>query len=270
MCEEQNVLQVNDLNVSVRTFSGNLSLIQKINFSLRKGQILGLVGESGSGKTVTSAALLQLLGTEAVIKGSIKLNGRELNGLNPKEMQRIRGKEIGYIMQNPMNALTPVYTIGNQFIESIRTHSKLTRKQAFELAVHSLESVNLAESIKLMDKYPHQLSGGMLQRVMIAISMCLKPAIVIADEPTTALDVVNQQQVLRQLEQLRAECGTAILLITHDLSVIAEMADDVMVMQQGRIVEQASVFDLFDRPQHGYTKKLLHSRLDLSGYEGGL
>lgn len=256
------VLQVKDLTVRVPAENGMLTLIENVEFDLKAGQILGLVGESGSGKSVTCSSLLQLLDDSAVVTGSIQLKGRELNGLNEKTLQRIRGKEIGMIMQNPMNALTPVHTIGNQFVETIRTHLKLNQRQAFEVAVDSLSSVNLPDPRGLMKRYPFHLSGGMLQRVMIAMTMCLKPAVVIADEPTTALDTVNQLQVLKQLEQLRADHGTAILLITHDLSVLAEMADEVMVICKGEIVEKADVYQLFDQPQHEYTRKLLDTRFD--------
>ncbi|UHA73420.1 ABC transporter ATP-binding protein [Paenibacillus sp. 481] len=261
--QHQIVLQVRGLSVKVKAEQGMLTLIQDIHFDLKKGQVLGLVGESGSGKTVTCNSLLQLLDRESIVEGSIQLNGRELIGLHQEEMRRIRGKELAFIMQNPMSAFTPVHTIGSQFIETIRAHTLLTKKQAFELGVSSLERMNLPDPSGLMKRYPFQLSGGMLQRVMIAISMCLRPAVVIADEPTTALDVVNQLQVLRELHRLREECGTTILLISHDLSVISEMADEVVVMHQGKIVEQADVFQLFDYPQHEYTKKLLNARLKL-------
>lgn len=247
--------------MSVKTAQGTVSLIRDINFDLKPGRVLGIVGESGSGKTVTSMSLLQLLDRKEIhIEGSIRLNGRELNGLGADAMRDIRGKEIALIMQNPMNAFTPVLTIGDQFVETIRTHTALTKKQAFELAVASLHDVNLTDPATLMKQYPFQLSGGMLQRVMIAVAICLRPSVIIADEPTTALDVTNQLQVLRQLERIRSEYGTSILLISHDLGVISEMADDVVVMRHGRIVEQADVYQLFDYPQHEYTKKLLNAR----------
>lgn len=257
---DHNVLQVSDLKVMVKTRDGSFPLVQDINFELKSGHVLGLVGESGSGKTITCMSIMQLLDPKATsVEGSIRLHGKELNGLGAG-MQRIRGKELAFIMQNPMNAFTPVYTIGNQFIETIRTHTNLTKKQAFELAVASLNDVNLPNPSDLMRKYPFQLSGGMLQRVMIAISICLKPSIIIADEPTTALDVTNQMQILRQLDYLRSQYGTSILLISHDLGVISELADEVAVMHQGRIVEQGDVFQLFDDPKHDYTKKILNAR----------
>lgn len=255
------VLQVKDLKVTVTTEQGNLPLVHDVNFELKPGRVLGLVGESGSGKTVTSLSLIQMLDRKATtIQGSIRLNSRELNGLKEDEMRRIRGKEIALIMQNPMNAFSPVYTIGTQLVDTIRTHTKLSKKHATEMAISAMADVNLVNPTQLLKQYPFELSGGMLQRVMIALTVCLKPAVIIADEPTTALDVMNQLQVLRQLDRVRQEHGTSILLVSHDLGVIAELADDVAVMQHGRIVEQADVFELFDHPKHAYTKTLLDAR----------
>ncbi|WP_429472325.1 nickel import ATP-binding protein NikD [Neobacillus sp. B4I6] len=255
------VLQVRDLHVQVKTKTGATTLVENINFELKRGEVLGLVGESGCGKTVTSMSILQLLNRKTTtIEGSIVLKGRELNGLGEKEMRMIRGKDIAFIMQNPMNAFTPVFTIGHQFIETIRSHTQWNKKQAKELAIEAMHHVNLPDPVKLLKYFPSQLSGGMLQRVMIAIAACLHPAVIIADEPTTALDVNNQKKVLYHLDKIRSEYGSAILLISHDLGVISEMADEVAVMQNGRIVEKAGVFQLFDEPQHEYTKKLLNAR----------
>ena len=259
--EQTNVLQVKDLHVQVKTKDGVIPLVQEINFELKRGRVLGLVGESGCGKTVTSMSIFQLLDRKTtMIEGSITLQGRELNGLTDKEMRKIRGKDIAFIMQNPMNAFTPVFTIGHQFIETIRSHTSCSKKEATELAIETMHSVNLTNPEKLLKYYPFQLSGGMLQRVMIAIAACTHPAVIIADEPTTALDVKNQKKVLCHLDKIRSEFGSAILLISHDLGVISEMADEVAVMQNGRIVEKADVFQLFDEPQHDYTKKLLNAR----------
>lgn len=256
-----NVLQVKGLCVKVKTDQGMAPLVQDVDLTIKPGTVHGLVGESGSGKTVTSMSLLQLLNPKATsIEGSIRLNGRELNGLRHEEMRSIRGKEIALIMQNPMNAFSAVFTIGQQFVETIRTHTDFTKKQAVELAISSMQDVNLPEPAELMKRYPFQLSGGMLQRVMIAITISLRPSLIIADEPTTALDVTNQLQVLRQLNRIRSEYGTSILLISHDLSVIAEMANEVSVIQHGRIVEHSDVYRLFDEPKHEYTKQLLAAR----------
>ncbi|WP_078543007.1 nickel import ATP-binding protein NikD [Litchfieldia alkalitelluris] len=259
--KEQNILNVRDLHVQVRTKEGFCTLVKDINFGMNKGKILGLVGESGSGKTVTSMSILQLHDKKKMdIKGSITLQGKELNGLENREIRKIRGKDIAFIMQNPMNAFTPVFTIGHQFIETIKSHTSLNKKQAKELAIEVMQSVNLPDPHRLLKKYPFELSGGMLQRVMIAMAACLNPSVIIADEPTTALDLHSQLLVLRLLDKIRSEYGTSILLISHDLSVISEMADDVIVMQDGRIVESANVLELFDNPQHEYTKKLLRTR----------
>ncbi|WP_342515635.1 nickel import ATP-binding protein NikD [Sutcliffiella sp. FSL R7-0096] len=258
---EQNVLHVKNLHVQVRTDEGFSTLVQDINFGIQKGKILGLVGESGCGKTVTSMSILQLHNKNNLdIRGSITLQGRELNGLENKEMRKIRGKELAFIMQNPMNAFTPVFTIGQQFVETIKSHTSLSKKQARELAINVMESVNLQDPQKLLKNYPFELSGGMLQRVMIAMAACLQPSVIIADEPTTALDLHSQLLVLRLLNKVRSDYGTSILLISHDLGAISEMADDVIVMKHGKIVESANVFDLFDNPSHEYTKKLLKNR----------
>ena len=259
--DKSKVLQVRDLHVQIKAKNGITTLVQDINFELKPGEILGLIGESGCGKTVTSMSILQLLNRkETTIEGSIMLKGQELNGLAEKEMRKIRGKDIAFIMQNPMNAFTPVFTIGHQFVETIRSHTSLNKKQATELAIESMKQVNLPDPDKLLKYYPFQLSGGMLQRVMIAIAASLHPAVIIADEPTTALDVNNQKNVLRHLDKIRSEYGSAILLISHDLGVVSEMADEVAVMQHGKIVEKADVFQLFDAPKHEYTKKLLNAR----------
>jgi nickel transport system ATP-binding protein len=266
--EESKVLQIRDLHVQIKTKNGVTTLVQDINFELKPGEILGIIGESGCGKTVTSMSILQLLNhKETTIEGSIMLKGQELNGLAEKEMRKIRGKDIAFIMQNPMNAFTPVFTIGHQFIETIRSHTNWNKKQAKELAIESMQKVNLPDPDKLLKYYPFQLSGGMLQRVMIAIAASLHPAVIIADEPTTALDVNNQKNVLRHLDEIRSQYGSAILLISHDLGVISEMADEVAVMQHGKIVEKAGVFQLFDSPKHEYTKKLLNARPTLYSEE---
>lgn len=257
-----NVFEVRGLQVDMRFEKDFIPLIKPLDLTLGRGRVLGLVGESGSGKSMTCHAILRLLNTRNMrVKGSVRLNGRELTTLRAEDMRRIRGKDIGFIMQNPMNAFTPVYTIGSQFIETLRTHTKLSKAQAKEQALAALIDMNLPEPGRIMKCYAHQLSGGMLQRVMIAISMCLQPPLLIADEPTTALDVVNQLQVLRELERLRREKGTSILLISHDLGVISQLADEVAVMNEGEIVEQAGVHELFDRPQHEYTRMLLQARL---------
>lgn len=265
MEQKSPVLQVENLQVSVHTAHGEQTLVRSLHFELYAGRVLGLVGESGCGKTVTSLAILQMLDKKmTTIQGSICIQGKELNGIKPKEMRRIRGKEIALIMQNPMNAFCPISTIGSQFIETIRTHMPVNKIVAKELAITAMKELHLPQPQALLRQYPFELSGGMLQRVMIALTMVLKPSIIIADEPTTALDVRNQRQVLHELDRCRQEYGAAILLISHDLGVIAELADEVAVMQHGVIVEQGDVYDLFDDPKHPYTSSLLAARPLLS------
>ncbi|MGX8237361.1 ABC transporter ATP-binding protein [Exiguobacterium undae] len=244
--------------LTVETIVDDTTLVRDVSFTLLAGQIVGLVGESGCGKTVTSLALLRLL-DEKVIRqsGRIQLDETDLMTLSDRTLRRVRGGQIAFIMQNPMSAFTPVYTIGHQLIETIRTHESCSKREAKDRAFEALREVNLEEPDRILKAYPFELSGGMLQRVMIALAVCLRPDVLIADEPTTALDVYNQKLVLYYLEKVRASYGTAILLISHDFSVIAEMADQVLVMRHGEIVEWADVFDLFDRPQHPYTQQLL-------------
>ncbi len=259
---QESILQIENLHVQTKTPHGTTSLIQDVSFEVGRGQIVGLIGESGCGKTVTSMSILHMLDPKTTeVTGSITLQGRELIGMSEKDMRSIRGKDISYIMQNPMNSFTPVWTIGHQLIETIRRHTAVSKRQARAKAMDALAQMNLPQPDKLLNKYPFELSGGMLQRVMIAMAACMQhPPLLIADEPTTALDVHTQKLVLEHLNQIRHEYGTAILLITHDLGVIAEMADQVVVMRQGEMVEKAEVLELFENPKHDYTKKLLAAR----------
>ncbi|MFP3451671.1 MULTISPECIES: nickel import ATP-binding protein NikD [Bacillus] len=258
---EESILQIDNLHVQTKTSQGTIPLIQDVAFEVGRGQIVGLIGESGCGKTVTSMSILNMLDRKTTeVTGSITLQGRELIGVSEKNMRSIRGKDISYIMQNPMNSFTPVWTIGHQLIETIRRHTAVSKRQARAQAVDALKQMNLPQPDQLLNKYPFELSGGMLQRVMIAMAACMHPPLIIADEPTTALDVHNQKLVLQHLNQIRHDYGTAILLITHDLGVIAEMADQVVVMRQGEMVEKAEVLELFENPKHDYTKKLLAAR----------
>ncbi|GLF88901.1 ABC transporter ATP-binding protein [Bacillus safensis] len=258
---QESILQIESLHVHTKTPQGTTPLIQEVSFEIGRGQILGLIGESGCGKTVTSMSILHMLDRKTTeVTGSITLQGRELINVSERDMRSIRGKDISYIMQNPMNSFTPVWTIGHQLIETIRRHTAVSKRQARAQAVAALAHMNLPQPDQLLNKYPFELSGGMLQRVMIAMAACMHPPLIIADEPTTALDVHNQKLVLQHLNQIRHDYGTAILLITHDLGVIAEMADQVVVMKQGEIVEKAGVLDLFEHPKHDYTKKLLAAR----------
>jgi oligopeptide/dipeptide ABC transporter ATP-binding protein len=231
-----------------------------VSFGVSAGETLCLVGESGSGKSITALSLIRLPPPAArITSGAIKLNGRNLMALAEQDLQRIRGAEIGFVFQEPMTALNPVFTIGSQIEETLRIHGRATRRNARSRAIELLESVSIPEPQRRVDDYPHQLSGGLRQRALIAIALACEPKLLIADEPTTALDATIQAQILELLRDLRQRLGLALLLITHDLGVVAEMADTVAVMYAGRIVERASVRALLSEPKHPYTRGLLAS-----------
>ena len=259
------LLSVENLQVQFQTKKGINTAVDGVSFSVEKGRILGIVGESGCGKSVTSMSILQLLSSNArILGGSIKLDGKELIGLPEKEMCKIRGNDIAMIFQDPMTALNPTLTIGNQLMEPIMLHQNCGKKEAWVRAVDVLKRVGIAAPEKRMKEYPHQLSGGMRQRVMIAMAVSCEPRLLIADEPTTALDVTIQAQILELMCELREKMGTAIMLITHDMGVVAETADDVLVLYAGKAVEYGSIEDIFEKPKHPYTQGLLNSipRLD--------
>jgi len=262
------VLSVDGLKTRFRTEEGTVQAVDGVSFELREAETLAIVGESGSGKTVTALSVLALLPDSAAITaGSIRFEGRELVGMAAEEMQAIRGAEIAMVFQDPLTALNPVFTIGNQLVETIRRHRSATKSEARARAVTLLERVGIPEPARRMDEYPHQLSGGMRQRVMIAMSMSCCQRILIADEPTSALDATIQAQILSLMGDLRDEVGVSILLITHDLGVVAEMADRVLVMYGGRVVESAGVHEMFADPLHPYTRGLMRSlpRVDSIG-----
>ncbi len=253
------VLRVEGLCVSARTEQGLKPLVQDLSFDLKKGETLAIAGESGSGKSITSLAIMGLLPQPAVrvTGGHIRFGGQDLTALPEAALRGIRGDRIAMIFQEPMTSLNPVMTVGTQLAEAIRAHDPVTRAEARKRAVEALRAVRLSEPDRRMGQYPHELSGGMRQRVMIAMALALKPEVLIADEPTTALDVTVQREVLDLLRDLQRQMGTAIILITHDMGVVAEMADRVIVMRQGRQVETAPTADIFDRPQADYTRALL-------------
>jgi oligopeptide/dipeptide ABC transporter ATP-binding protein len=257
---ETALLSVEDLRVRFWTSRGLVHAVNGITFDVRPGETLGLVGESGCGKSVTALATMGILPRAARIPtGSIKLDGRELVGLPERAWRRVRGKEIAMIFQDPMTSLNPVLTVGAQLREAIEEHLDLDRKGATARAVELLEQVGIPAAKDRLKSYPHQFSGGMRQRVMIAIALACEPKLLIADEPTTALDVTVQAQILELMKDLRERLGMAILLITHDLGVVAEMVDEVAVMYAGRIVERGPVAEVFAEPQHPYTEALLRS-----------
>ncbi len=261
------LLEVKDLTTRFDTEAGPVRVIRGVSFELEKGKTLGIVGESGSGKSVTSLAVMRLLPKPSgVIEGGkVILDGTDILALPAKEMPRIRGNRISMIFQEPMTALNPVHTVRRQLGESFVLHRKEMKARAREAAsVELLKEVGIPAPEKRMDEYPHQLSGGMRQRIMIAMALACRPEVLIADEPTTALDVTIQAQILKLIKSLQKKYGMAVIFITHDLGVIAEVCDEVVVMYAGRVVERASVFDIFQRPKHPYTKGLLASipRLD--------
>ena len=254
------LLTVQDLQVQFQTKKGVNTAVDGIGFSVERGEILGIVGESGCGKSVTSLSILRLLGTNSMIsQGSIKLEGRELLSLSEDEMCKIRGNEIAMIFQDPMTALNPTMSIGEQLMEPLMIHQGYKKKDAWKEAVEVLKKVGIAAPEKRMKEYPHQLSGGMRQRVMIAMAVSCAPRLLIADEPTTALDVTIQAQILELMLELRQKMNTAIILITHDMGVVAETADNILVLYAGKVVEYGSVKEIFNNPRHPYTRGLLNS-----------
>ena len=260
------LLEVRDLTTRFRTDDGIVKAVSGVNFSLDRGQTLGVVGESGSGKSVTFLTLMGLVDRRhAQVSGSVLFDGQEILGASGSRLQKIRGQRIGMIFQDPMTSLNPVKRIGWQLEEAVMLHNDVTRDEARRRSVEALQEVEIPRADSRIDDYPHQFSGGMRQRVMIAMALINKPEVIIADEPTTALDVTTQAQILRLMNKLQDDRGTAIVMITHDLGVVAELSNDVLVMYGGRVVEEAKVDDLFAKPEMPYTWGLLGSlpRLDI-------
>lgn len=256
---EEPLLAVRDLSVEIASRTGPVRVLNGVRLQVRRGMVLGIAGESGSGKSMACAACMGLLPRHAsVAGGSILWDGRDLTRFTPAEWRAVQGRRLSMIMQNPMASFNPVRTVGDHFVETLRAHAPISRRQAWEQAVGCLERIHLPRPDRLMKEYPYQLSGGMLQRVMIAIALSGGPDVLFADEPTTALDMVSQLHVLRELEELCRAEGTALVIVTHDLGVIAELADEAAVMLRGEIVETADVRRLFDHPRHPYTKLLMN------------
>jgi len=254
------LLSVRDLQIGVPLDHGETMAVRGVSFDLQPGARLGLVGESGSGKSLTALALMRMLPPSVRIRaGEVMLNGRDLMTLTPRQMCEVRGSEIAMIYQNPMAALNPVLTIGDQLVEGLRIHSSMSRSTARKRAVELLGDVGIPDPGNRMESHPYQLSGGMRQRVVIAMALSCEPSVIIADEPTTALDVTTQARILALLRQLVSSHGTAVILISHDLEVAAEFCDEIQVMYAGRIVERSPSADLFANPRHPYTKALLES-----------
>ena len=261
----QPLLEVRNLKVEIPTRKGTLIALEDVSFNLKAGEILGVVGESGAGKSMVGTSIIGLLGKPAhITHGEILLEGKRIDNLSDDEREKIRGKNIGAIFQDPLTSLNPLFTIGDQLIETIRIHSDLIEKEARERAIRLLVATGVPAADKRMDNYPHQFSGGMRQRVVIALALSADPKLIIADEPTTALDVSVQAQIIELLKKLCEENGTAVILVTHDMGVIAEAADRVAVMYAGRLVELADKRTLFNEPRHPYTRMLLDAIPDLS------
>jgi peptide/nickel transport system ATP-binding protein len=266
------LLEVENLVTEFHVEHGVARAVDGVSFSLKEGETLGIVGESGSGKSVTSLSLMRLVPDppgKVLPSSKVVVNGRDVMKLPEREMKRIRGSEIAMIFQDPMTALNPVYTIGNQLSEVLRRHQGLSPEKARLRTIELLEHVGIPAPAQRVDAYPHQLSGGMRQRAMIAMALSCSPKILIADEPTTALDVTIQAQILALIKNLQKETGMAVILITHDLGVVAETCDRVNVMYCGRIVEEASIGELFKDPKHPYTRGLIDSIPDLDASRGG-
>ncbi|WP_135446924.1 MULTISPECIES: ABC transporter ATP-binding protein [Tabrizicola] len=261
------VLDVRGLKTVFRTRGGEIHAVNDVSFQLRRGELLGVVGESGSGKSVTMMSLIRLLPSPPadIRKGEVLLNGRDLLKMSPEALREVRGARVGFVFQDPMTSLNPVFTVGDQIMEPLREHLGMTKEMAERRAVELLELVGIPDARKRLKSYPHQFSGGMRQRVMIAIALACDPDVLIADEPTTALDVTIQAQILELVKDLRQKLGMAIIWITHDLGVIAGIADRVMVMYGGQVVEQAPVGELFANPQHPYTRALLQTIPRING-----
>lgn len=264
------LVEIKNERLSFFTAAGEVKALNDVSIRLKDGEVLGIVGESGSGKSVTAYSLMGLTAHPGkLVGGTIEFNGHKINDMSEKEMRKIRGNELSIIFQDPMTSLNPVYNIGNQIIEVIRLHTNKTKQEAYDRAKELLELVGINEPEKRLKQYPHELSGGMRQRVMIAIALACEPKLLIADEPTTALDVTIQAQILELMVELKERLGMAIIMITHDLGIVASMCEKIAVMYAGRIIEYGTTDEIFYDPKHEYTKGLLRSipRLDAKGRE---
>ncbi len=256
----EKLLEIKDERLSFFTPAGEVKALNGVSFSMEEGEVLGIVGESGSGKSVTAYSIMGLTAYPGkLVGGTVRFNGHEIEKMTEKEFRKIRGNEVSIIFQDPMTSLNPVYTIGNQIVEVILLHTNKTKKEAYERARELLELVGINEPSKRLKQYPHELSGGMRQRVMIAIALACEPKLLIADEPTTALDVTIQAQILELMQELRKKLGMSIIMITHDLGVVASMCEKIAVMYAGHIVEYGTADEIFYNPSHEYTKGLIKS-----------
>ncbi|HDR3884780.1 peptide ABC transporter ATP-binding protein [Bacillus thuringiensis] len=255
------VVELKDLQTHFQTEEGTIKAVNHVSFAVREGETVCVVGESGCGKSVTALSIMGLIAESgSVVGGDILYEGKSLLGMKEKELRSLRGNDIAMIFQEPMTSLNPVFTVGEQIVETLREHELLSKNEAYKKAIELIRKVGIARADEIVHSYPHELSGGMLQRIMIAVALSCNPKLLIADEPTTALDVTIQAQILDLLRQVKEEFKTSILLITHDLGVVAEMADYVVVMYGGKVIEEAPVLEIFQNPKHPYTKGLLKSK----------
>ncbi|NKW97641.1 ABC transporter ATP-binding protein [Bacillus toyonensis] len=255
------VVELKDLQTHFQTEEGTVKAVNHVSFAVREGETVCVVGESGCGKSVTALSIMGLIAElGSVVGGDILYGGKSLLGMKEKELRSLRGNDIAMIFQEPMTSLNPVFTVGEQIVETLREHELLSKNEAYKKAIELIRKVGIARADEIVHSYPHELSGGMLQRIMIAVALSCNPKLLIADEPTTALDVTIQAQILDLLRQIKEEFKTSILLITHDLGVVAEMADYVVVMYGGKVIEEAPVLEIFQNPKHPYTKGLLKSK----------
>lgn len=255
------VIELKDLQTHFQTEEGTVKAVNHVSFSVREGETVCVVGESGCGKSVTALSVMGLIAESgSVVGGDILYEGKSLLGMKEKELRSLRGNDIAMIFQEPMTSLNPVFTVGEQIVETLREHELLSKNEAYKKAIELIRKVGIARADEIVHSYPHELSGGMLQRIMIAVALSCNPKLLIADEPTIALDVTIQAQILDLLRQVKEEFKTSILLITHDLGVVAEMADYVVVMYGGKVIEEAPVLEIFQNPKHPYTKGLLKSK----------
>ncbi|WP_044782968.1 ABC transporter ATP-binding protein [Bacillus thuringiensis] len=255
------VVELKDLQTHFQTEEGTVKAVNHVSFAVREGETVCVVGESGCGKSVTALSIMGLIAESgSVVGGDILYEGKSPLGMKEKELRSLRGNDIAMIFQEPMTSLNPVFTVGEQIVETLREHELLSKNEAYKKAIELIRKVGIARADEIVHSYPHELSGGMLQRIMIAVALSCNPKLLIADEPTTALDVTIQAQILDLLRQVKEEFKTSILLITHDLGVVAEMADYVVVMYGGKVIEEAPVLEIFQNPKHPYTKGLLKSK----------
>ena len=255
----EKIIEIKNLEVNFKTNDKTTYAVNQVYFPVYEGETLGIVGESGSGKSVTAKSIMRLIDRNNIISGQINFKGRDILSMKERELRNLRGDQISMVFQDPMTSLNPLFTIGQQMVKLIRRHRKLSKKEAEELAIHWLDQVGIPDSRERLNSYPHEFSGGMRQRVIIAMALCLEPDLVIADEPTTALDVTIQAQVLNLLNELKEKENRSVILITHDLGVVANTCNRVIVMYGGRILESGSTEEIFTNPKHPYTRGLLSS-----------